>query len=181
MNTALVRLRISCSHMRRKCKPSLRHFARMSWTFELTLVALLPRDNIFYVSIITNSPSNARNFETKMNENRTNRMLEKMLAQPNRLLVELVLVLKEKSRSLRQKRNCSIPLISRLPFTLCFYWSKWVFCRRTTTWYVFASNGNSEKIRAPDAIRSDEPPRSTPADALTTELLASKSAMWVFD
>lgn len=94
MNTALVRLRILCSHMRRKRKPSLRHFARIFY--------------IFYVSIITNSPSNARNFETKMNENRTNRMLEKMLAQPNRLLVELVLVLKEKSRSLRQKRNCSV-------------------------------------------------------------------------
>ena len=78
-------------------------------------------------------------------------------------------------------KDCSIPLIGRLPFTLCFYWSKWVFCRRTTTWYVFASNGNSEKIRAPDAIRNDEPPRSTPADALTTELLASKSEMWVFD
>lgn len=80
----------------------------MSATLELTLVALLPRDNIFYVSIITNSLYKARNFETKMNENRTNRMLEWTLAQPNRLLVELVLVLKEKSRSLRQKRNCSV-------------------------------------------------------------------------
>ena len=38
-----------------------------------------------------------------------------------------------------------------------------------------------ETIRAPDAIRSDEPTPSTPADALTTELLASKSEMWVFD
>lgn len=85
-------------HMRRKFKPSLRHFARMSATLELTLVALLPRDNTFYVSIITDSLYNARNFaETKMNENRTNRMLEKMLAQPNRLWVELVLVLKEKT------------------------------------------------------------------------------------
>jgi len=82
----------------------------MSATLELTLVAhtLLPRENIFYVSIITNSPSNGRDFETTMNENRTNRMLEEMLAQPDRLLVELVLVLKEKSRSLRQKRNCSV-------------------------------------------------------------------------
>ena len=103
-------------------KVSLRHFARMSWTFELTLVALLPRDNIFYVSIITNSPSNARNFETKMNENRTNRMLKKMLAQPNRLLVELVLVLKEKSRSLRQKRNCSV-LFWKL--SASWFTSKW--------------------------------------------------------
>ena len=116
MNTALVRLRILCSHMRRKRKPSLRHLARMSWTFELTLVVLLPRDNIFYVSIITNSPSNARNFETKMNENRTNRMLEKMLAQPNRLLVELVLVLKEKKSKSPSKKELFCTVLK----TICF-------------------------------------------------------------
>ena len=56
MNTASLRLRILCLHMRRKCKPSLRHFSRMSATLELTLVALLPRDNIFYVSNITVRP-----------------------------------------------------------------------------------------------------------------------------
>ena len=38
-----------------------------------------------------------------------------------------------------------------------------------------------KKIRASDAIRSDEPPLSSPADALTTELLTSKGEMWVFD
>ena len=50
----------------------------------------------FMSAFYTNSLSNARNFETKVNENRTNHMQEKMLARPNRLWVELVLVLKEK-------------------------------------------------------------------------------------
>ena len=47
---------------------------------------------------------------------------------------------------------------------------------------IFASYGNSEKIRAPDGIWTHDPPRSS-TDALTTELLetlvASKGEMWV--
>ena len=65
MNTPLVRLRILCSHMRRKCKPSLRHFARMSWTFELTLVALLPRDNIFLCQHYHKQPVQCKEFWNK--------------------------------------------------------------------------------------------------------------------
>ena len=38
-----------------------------------------------------------------------------------------------------------------------------------------------KKIRAPDAIRSDEPLWSSPADALTTKLQTGKGEMWVFD
>ena len=57
----------------------------------------------FMSAFYTNSLSNARNFETKVNENRTNHMQEEMLAQPNRLWVELVLVLKEKR--FRQKKD----------------------------------------------------------------------------